>query len=263
MVHDKEHRPESWATTEAGSEVKAQSPVKTQSPVKDLEGKGKAIDADEDKEGFPDQDGNSNRYWEGDSDDDSENFDEDEGTKAPGCTADQPGKSWRVTTTGLQAYTMMRGSVTEVGHPLGVWMGELAQDYLKAGSVGTAEQKRLYDFATEIGEAQIERPLVIKDDRIEAVSIPRPKYDHLSHPMDTFPVAYEEQPAGRPPGFNFAEEFDISDDEGDPEAGRISPCTFRHLAQGCQRWDNQEGGLRVEIPADVGSSAPSPSRLSY
>lgn len=32
-----------------------------------------------------------------------------------------------------------------------------------------------------------------------------------------------------------AKEYDVSDDEGDPASGRISPCTFRLLAEGCAK----------------------------
>lgn len=30
---------------------------------------------------------------------------------------------------------------------------------------------------------------------------------------------------------------DVSDSEGDPSDGRISPCTFLHWAEGAKRWD--------------------------
>ena len=34
----------------------------------------------------------------------------------------------------------------------------------------------------------------------------------------------------------FAIDFVISDDEGDPEENRISPCTFRAWAENCTSW---------------------------
>ncbi|KAH6688609.1 hypothetical protein F5X68DRAFT_255596 [Plectosphaerella plurivora] len=238
---------ESWATTEAGSESETKEPRKDK-------GKGRALNTNDDDEGAAGPSGAGDRQWaEGSAFAGPSN--QRSGAQVPGCTSSQPGnKNWRMTATALQAYTAMRGSVAEVGHPLGAWMGEQAKEYLEGGGRGTADQKRLYEFATEIGEAQMERPLVMQEDRIGAVNIPRPRYDHLSLPVD-----HDHPPlaaAGREPGLSFAEQYDISDEEGDPESGRISPCTFRLLAEGCQRWDAGEEEARVELPANLRRTRP-------
>lgn len=39
--------------------------------------------------------------------------------------------------------------------------------------------------------------------------------------------------------------FHISDEEGDPAEGRISPCTFRYWAKGCSSWADEKSD-RVE-----------------
>lgn len=48
------------------------------------------------------------------------------------------------------------------------------------------------------------------------------------------------------------EDYEISDDEGDPETGRISPCTFRLLAEGCAE-QNTDG--KVFMAEDVSFTA--------
>lgn len=53
---------------------------------------------------------------------------------------------------------------------------------------------------------------------------------------------------------------EVSDDEGDPADGRISPCTFARWAEGAQRWDGSSDKYRskweprvtFEIPVSEG-----------
>lgn len=98
-------------------------------------------------------------------------------------------------------------------------------------------------------------------DRKSTYDVPRPRYLHISPKFkgfrfeDYMPPGVEpsestyKQPFDPdrdfgenalsyvPGGCSFApaKEYDISDDEGDPESGRISPCTFRLLAEGCAK----------------------------
>jgi hypothetical protein len=47
----------------------------------------------------------------------------------------------------------------------------------------------------------------------------------------------------------------VSDDEGDPADGRISPCTFLYLAEGAKRWD-ADGPFHKFQGAKVSGSEP-------
>lgn len=46
------------------------------------------------------------------------------------------------------------------------------------------------------------------------------------------------------------DEFTVSDDEGEPKACRISPCTFRLWAKECKRWDAKLLGVASEYDED-------------
>ncbi|KAJ3959363.1 hypothetical protein N0V92_004014 [Colletotrichum tropicale] len=100
-------------------------------------------------------------------------------------------------------------------------------------------------------------------DRNPAYEVPRPRYLHVSPKFNSFKFEDYMPPEVSMPGSayrqpydtdrNFgksnlacllntfshiaAKEYDISDDEGDPESGRVSPCTFRLLSEGCSRRD--------------------------
>ncbi|KAJ0290702.1 hypothetical protein COL154_001163 [Colletotrichum chrysophilum] len=86
-------------------------------------------------------------------------------------------------------------------------------------------------------------------DRNPAYEVPRPRYLHVSPRFNSFKFEDYMHPEVSMPGSaykqpydtnrDFAEEYDISDDEGDPESGRVSPCTFRLLSEGCSRRDPQ------------------------
>ncbi|KAK1534331.1 uncharacterized protein CCOS01_03083 [Colletotrichum costaricense] len=86
-------------------------------------------------------------------------------------------------------------------------------------------------------------------DRKGAYNVPRPKYLHIAPDFEDFrfedylpPITKTPESSFKgllpyklpyDPDRNFVEDYGISDDEGDPETGRISPCTFRLLAEGC------------------------------
>lgn len=60
--------------------------------------------------------------------------------------------------------------------------------------------------------------------------VPRPPYQHIKPPHN-FNAHDFEQEGNK----GVSDNFDISDDEGDLQEGRISPCTFRLWAEGCER----------------------------
>ncbi|KAJ3950496.1 uncharacterized protein N0V96_001644 [Colletotrichum fioriniae] len=86
-------------------------------------------------------------------------------------------------------------------------------------------------------------------DRKGTYNVPRPKYLHIASDFEGFRFEDYLPPVTETPGpsfegllpyklpydpeRNFVEDYGISDDEGDPASGRISPCTFRLLAEGC------------------------------
>lgn len=102
-------------------------------------------------------------------------------------------------------------------------------------------------------------------DRNPAYEVPRPRYLHVSPKFNSFKFEDYMPPEVSMPGSAYkqpydtnrdfgksnlacllstfshiaAKEYDISDDEGDPESGRVSPCTFRLLSEGCSRRDPQ------------------------
>ncbi|KZL69430.1 hypothetical protein CT0861_09356 [Colletotrichum tofieldiae] len=84
-------------------------------------------------------------------------------------------------------------------------------------------------------------------DRNSTYEVPRPRFLHISPRFEGFkfedylPPHIEalESSYKQPfdPNRDFVKEYDVSDDEGDPASGRISPCTFRVLAEGCAKQD--------------------------
>ncbi|TDZ37855.1 hypothetical protein C8035_v001189 [Colletotrichum spinosum] len=111
------------------------------------------------------------------------------------------------------------------------------------------ERREMEDYAMMLKEANMASYEYAPPEmnRNATYEVPRPKYIHVSPKFDTFnfedylpaagsvPDAFFYQPYD--PNRDFAKEYDISDDEGDPESGRISPCTFRLLAEGCSKLD--------------------------
>lgn len=78
-----------------------------------------------------------------------------------------------------------------------------------------------------------------EDDRKTMFKYKRPKVQHLrldeSFDPDLLEVIYENHDK-EDDGWNDVSSY-ISDDEGGPEEGRISPCTFARWAEGATRWD--------------------------
>lgn len=87
---------------------------------------------------------------------------------------------------------------------------------------------------------KIEGPTTFsEDERLSASKYRRAKVDHLylddSLDPDLLEAIYENHDDENDGWREVAS--DISDDEGGPETGRISPCTFACWAQGSKRWD--------------------------
>ncbi|KAM0273856.1 hypothetical protein ACHAQH_008188 [Verticillium albo-atrum] len=188
--------------------------------------------------------------------------------KIPGCTAGQASKTtWKLTGPTLRAYNAMRGSRMTTGDPLGTWIAVKMQEGLinqsceSNGRESNGKKKaaefdvnELQAFTADIAETLQEWPGIDKQARQEFASVPRPQYQHLN-PPDGF--KYPPLLASSINGIasesydkNFQDEYDISDDEGDPRDGRISPCTFRALAEGCARWA-EPGEKPIEMPLDT------------
>ncbi|KAM0330545.1 hypothetical protein ACHAQA_003492 [Verticillium albo-atrum] len=188
--------------------------------------------------------------------------------KIPGCTAGQGDKkNWKLTASSLQAYNAMRGSRMAAGDPLGTWISVKTQEALMNTSPeGKGKDKavdfdaeKLQAFSADIAETFLEWPNIDKKDRQEVATVPRPQYQHLNPPEG---FKYPAHLASSINGIasesyekNFQDEYDISDDEGDPRDGRISPCTFRAFAEGCTRWDDP-GTKLIEMPSDTARRRP-------
>ncbi|KAF6819945.1 hypothetical protein CSOJ01_01013 [Colletotrichum sojae] len=109
------------------------------------------------------------------------------------------------------------------------------------------EKVEMEDYAKMLKEANMaaREYAPAEEDRRPVYQVPRPRYLHVSPKFKGFTFAdYVPPEADVPesaykqpydPARNFEEEYDISDDEGDPESGRLSPCTFRLFAEGCSR----------------------------
>lgn len=182
--------------------------------------------------------------------------------KVPGCKAGGDSKAWTVTSTMLQTYNVMRGSRTDVVDPLGHWIGTKVAESMDAadheGKPADPDARTLCEYTREIGEAQMERPLIIQEKRVEVAKVPRAPIEHLVPPQGYDPSAFEEVTAILQARGNFCDEYDISDDEGDPMDGRISPCTYLAWAEGSKRWNNPDQDMRVEMPKDVSDPRLSP-----
>ncbi|KAK1970492.1 hypothetical protein LY78DRAFT_744415 [Colletotrichum sublineola] len=82
-------------------------------------------------------------------------------------------------------------------------------------------------------------------DRKSTYEVPRPRFLHISPKFEGFnfedylpPHVDVPEPSYKQlfdPNRDFVKEYDVSDNEGDPASGRISPCTFRLLAEGCAK----------------------------
>ncbi|KAF9877679.1 replication factor RFC1 C terminal domain-containing protein [Colletotrichum karsti] len=141
----------------------------------------------------------------------------------------------------------------------------------KSHCLVSEEKGEIEDYAKMLREAN----MVTKEyappeaDRKPAYEVPRPRYLHLSPKFERYKfedyippeVSVPESAYRQPfdPDRDFVEEFDISDDEGDPDSGRISPCTFRLLAEGCFEGDPKANQvfmaddaqrMRPETPTD-------------
>ncbi|CAM1504214.1 Fc.00g018050.m01.CDS01 [Cosmosporella sp. VM-42] len=200
-------------------------------------------------------------------------------TKVPDCTASDETKYWRVTDSMLKAYTAMRGPYRAAGRDLFVWMDRCSKTYCRPEEcnelVGSCEE--VIDGIEPL-YAEYPPPHDAKD-RKDCFLVPRPPFAHII-PHSGFKFSDHDEPDTRVPTGHFRQlqqeisesrdfgcensleemvscndpeptyektrapedwsDFYISDDEGDPHEGRISPCTFRLWAEGCERWDSSQ-----------------------
>lgn len=68
----------------------------------------------------------------------------------------------------------------------------------------------------------------------------RPKIAHIQPPENFITDGVEDAILAQSNGWNQHAASEVSDDEGDPADGRISPCTFALWAEGAQRWDGPD-----------------------
>ncbi|KAJ5011018.1 hypothetical protein K4K57_006327 [Colletotrichum sp. SAR 10_99] len=126
-----------------------------------------------------------------------------------------------------------------------------SKDTTQTSGLSSGEKREMEDYAKMLKEANMATKEYAppETDRNPAYEVPRPRYLHVSPKFNSFKFEDYMPPelsmlgsAYKQPydtNRDFAEEYDISDDEGDPESGRVSPCTFRLLAEGCSRRDPQ------------------------
>ncbi|KAI8310399.1 hypothetical protein K4K59_008265 [Colletotrichum sp. SAR11_240] len=126
-----------------------------------------------------------------------------------------------------------------------------SKDTTQTSGLSSGEKREMEDYAKMLKEANMATKEYAppETDRNPAYEVPRPRYLHVSPKFNSFKFEDYMPPEVSMPGSaykqpydtnrDFAEEYDISDDEGDPESGRVSPCTFRLLSEGCSRRDPQ------------------------
>ncbi|KAF3799626.1 hypothetical protein GCG54_00002330 [Colletotrichum gloeosporioides] len=142
-----------------------------------------------------------------------------------------------------------------------------SKDTTQTSGLSSGEKREMEDYAKMLKEANMATKEYAppETDRNPAYEVPRPRYLHVSPKFNNFkfedympPEVSMPESAYKPPydinrdfgksSLTFlvdtfssvtADEYDISDDEGDPESGRVSPCTFRLLAESCSRRDPQ------------------------
>ncbi|KAF4983132.1 hypothetical protein FZEAL_1399 [Fusarium zealandicum] len=192
----------------------------------------------------------------------------------PNCSMSQGDRHWQITDSVLKAYTAMRGPYRISGRDLFVWIDRCRKTFAKpegyGNGVGSCDTiiARLEPLSLD------PPPVTDKASDKEFFLVPRPPYEHIkahegidrSEYEESFiqsQLAYASGPSGQPKMDDDQEsmdeednlvsykktrpdvkekhlesqkdEFYISDNEGTPSDGRISPCMFRLWAEGCER----------------------------
>ncbi|OHW91493.1 hypothetical protein CSPAE12_09913 [Colletotrichum incanum] len=202
---------------------------------------------------------------------------DDPSPRIPGCSAGHPYKKmWKMSDSMMIAYGAMRGSLTQTNDPLRSWMEVKAYEAAvraqkndaavpDSGSYSGEQQAHSSPENKEesmdlSGHGTSQPHLMLKEanmaakeyapaemDRNSTYEVPRPSFLHISPRFEGFkfedylpphieaPESSYKQPFD--PNRDFVNEYDVSDNEGDPASGRISPCTFRLLAEGCAKQD--------------------------
>ncbi|KAH8735155.1 hypothetical protein BGZ61DRAFT_528377 [Ilyonectria robusta] len=186
-------------------------------------------------------------------------------TGLPKCTASRHTKNWRVTNSMLSAYTALRGPYRLAGRDMFVWMDRCGKTFVKPEDC-SARVGSCNSIIADLEPLSYDPPpLPDESSQKQVFSIPRPPYEHIRPPPGFNPADHEEPSVeldqdfltdmkrgvqtwsddgngdrlaqlNGPDGiYSATEEFVLSDDEGDPLDGRISPCTFRLWAEGCER----------------------------
>lgn len=172
-----------------------------------------------------------------------------------------------MSTSMIQAYLAMRGPGANVDDPLLSWMRKQDEGNLEGGKLGYVVLLCLHagkidqilkcqmlsmiaEINTSIYEQQewnVNGPSSFDEDNRQAkFHYTRPKIVHLQAPASLATDSLEEAPSCQSDGWKHYAASDISDEEGDPSDGRISPCTFARWAEGAQRWDSAEDKYRSQ-----------------
>lgn len=99
----------------------------------------------------------------------------------------------------------------------------------------------IHDAIKEQGDWKVSGPAKYDDEERRTVfHYRRPEIDHISSPEAFDAQVFEElfEIYGKTKdGWDQYAADDVSDNEGDPSDGRVSPCTFLHWVSGAKRWD--------------------------
>ncbi|POR38998.1 Uncharacterized protein TPAR_00810 [Tolypocladium paradoxum] len=196
-----------------------------------------------------------------------DDIDEHEEARVPGCSEGEDRKDWRVANSTIAAYNAMHVSGTLEDSDLIRWVERGGEGKAEGGNELLRDHDHL--LADEFGPAKERIPDPDAPGRKTVFSIPRIQYDHIRlatgssleskgkaaigipnyvlraikrqaeregkddidgkgtlHPIKkrTTDEALERE--------DLSDNYDVSDEEGDPKDGRVSPCTFRLWATG-------------------------------
>ncbi|KAM5355663.1 hypothetical protein ACJ41O_002309 [Fusarium nematophilum] len=195
--------------------------------------------------------------------------------RLPSCTSSRYSRPWQVTDSVLKTYTAMRGPYRLAGRDLFVWMDRCRKSFPKpegydhdVGSCNTViagleplslDPPPVQDEPTDkeffivprppyehikahkgIGRADYAESLTEAAPKVAPGLSSKDEVDDDQVSIEDDPLIYHKtRPATRAEYLESQKnEFYVSDNEGTPSDGRISPCTFRLWAEGCERWDS-------------------------
>ncbi|KND94566.1 hypothetical protein TOPH_01045 [Tolypocladium ophioglossoides CBS 100239] len=175
---------------------------------------------------------------------DDEYDEHEEDSRVPGCSEREDRKDWRVANSTIAAYNAMHGSGTLEDSDLVRWAERGGGAKAEGGNELLRDHNHL--LADESGPAGERIPGPDAPGRKTVFSIPRTRYDHIrlatgsssegegkaTVGIPNHVVRAIKRQAHREGKHDIDDKYDVSDEEGDPKDGRVSPCTFRLWATG-------------------------------